>query len=50
MKHGHDALVLAPTNDKPAIDPHVGEMFVVPSVAAPGRKEYRYAFPIGFVS
>ena len=38
--HDVEVLVFGPTVDKPAID-HAGTLVPVPSVAAPGREEYR---------
>lgn len=37
---GNDVLVVAPTVDQPALE-HAGRLVSVPSVAAPGRPEYR---------
>ena len=41
-REGHEVLVFAPTNDKPAFE-HSGTLISVPSVAFPGkRSEYRF--------
>lgn len=41
-KNGSEVLVLAPTCDDPPIE-HKGTLAAVPSIAAPGRPEYRLA-------
>ncbi|KLE33871.1 glycosyltransferase family 4 protein [Aurantiacibacter luteus] len=45
LRQGATVRVYAPTVDKPAFEP-AGELIGVPSVAIPGRGEYR--FPLGF--
>ena len=42
LDRGHEVLVFAPTIDEPAIAP-TGTLISVPSVAIPGRSEYRLA-------
>jgi len=41
-KNGSEVLVLAPTSEDPPIE-HKGTLAAVPSIAAPGRPEYRLA-------
>jgi phosphatidylinositol alpha 1,6-mannosyltransferase len=44
--HGIEILVFAPTADEPAFT-HAGEVVPVPSIALPGRPEYRLALGLG---
>jgi glycosyltransferase involved in cell wall biosynthesis len=44
--HGVEVLVFTPTADEPAFT-HAGEVVAVPSIALPGRPEYRLAFGLG---
>ncbi len=45
-RQGHEVLVFAPTNDKPAFQ-HSGTLISIPSIALPGkRSEYRMGFRI----
>jgi phosphatidylinositol alpha 1,6-mannosyltransferase len=46
LAHGVEVLVFAPTTGTPAFA-HQGTVFSVPSIALPGRPEYRLAFGLG---
>ena len=40
LEQGHEVVVVAPTSPTPMIQ-HAGELLAVPSIAVPGRQEYR---------
>lgn len=42
-RHGVEVLVFAPVGPTPALE-HAGTLIAVPSMAVPGRPEYRFAF------
>lgn len=46
LRNGVEIRVYAPSTPEPAIKPHSGKLVIVPSVAIPGRKEYRMS--LGF--
>jgi glycosyltransferase involved in cell wall biosynthesis len=46
QRNGVQMRIYAPSTPQPAIKPHSGELVVVPSIAIPGRKEYRMS--LGF--
>ncbi|MBL4618657.1 MAG: glycosyltransferase family 1 protein [Marinicaulis sp.] len=44
-KQGHEVLVFAPTSKEPAFE-HNGTLISAPSIALPGRSEYRFSFGV----
>lgn len=40
LDQGHEVVVVAPTSPQPMIE-HAGDLLAVPSIAVPGRQEYR---------
>ena len=45
LRQGHEVVIVAPTSSQPMIE-HAGELLAVPSIAVPGRQEYRLSISL----